>query len=281
VGRNGVLLSAGMAYQALFALFALLYVAFAAAGVWVGGSGPAIDALIAVANSYLPGIIGENGIAEPQDVRELVASAAGTFTVTGLIATAVAVWTAVGAVTFSRRAVRDIFGLPFDTRNYVLLKVRDVVAAAAFGLALLAGAVLSVGGVWALTQLLDLFGLSIASTVNDLLLRGSTVIVLIGIDTATIALLVRFLTGTSLRWRTIWPGAAAGGLAVAVLQLGAGLVLSHAPGNPLLATFAVMVALLLWCRLVASVILLAASWIALSAQDRNEPLVRMDVHGPR
>lgn len=279
--RNGVLLSAGMAYQALFALFALLYVAFAAAGVWVGGSGPAIDALIAVANSYLPGIIGENGIAEPQDVRELVASAAGTFTVTGLIATAVAVWTAVGAVTFSRRAVRDIFGLPFDTRNYVLLKVRDVVAAAAFGLALLAGAVLSVGGVWALTQLLDLFGLSIASTVNDLLLRGSTVIVLIGIDTATIALLVRFLTGTSLRWRTIWPGAAAGGLAVAVLQLGAGLVLSHAPGNPLLATFAVMVALLLWCRLVASVILLAASWIALSAQDRNEPLVRMDVHGPR
>ena len=72
-----------------------------------------------------------------------------------------------------------------------------------------------------------------------------------------------------------------GGLAVAVLQLGAGLLLSHTPGNPLLATFAVMVALLLWCRLVASVILLAASWIALSAQDRNEPLVRMDVGARR
>src|SRR5690606_24430722 len=234
-----------MAYQALFALFALLYVAFAAAGVWLGGSGPAIDALIDVANSYLPGIISQDGIAEPADVHELVASAAGAFTVTGLIATAVAMWTAIGAVTFTRRAVRDIFGLPFDARSYLLLKLRDVLAGLAFGLALLAGAALSVGGVWALTQLLDLFGLSVASSVNDVLLRGSTVIVLVVIDTAAIALLVRFLTGTSLRWRTIWPGATMGGLAVAVLQLGAGLLLSHTPGNPLLATFAVMVALLL------------------------------------
>jgi len=279
--RNGFLLSAGMAYQALFALFALLYVAFAAAGVWLGGSGPAIDALIGVANSYLPGIIGDNGIAEPHEVHELVASAAGTFTITGLIATAVAAWTAVGAVTFSRRAVRDIFGLPFDSRNYLLLKLRDVVAALVFGFALLAGSALSVGGVWALTQLLDLFGLSITGALNAVLLRTSTVIVLVAIDTAAIALLVRFLTGTSLRWRTIRPGAAMGGLAVAVLQLGAGLLLSHTPGNPLLATFAVMVALLLWCRLVASVILLAASWIALSAQDRSEPLVRRDVGGSR
>lgn len=279
--RNGFLLSAGMAYQALFALFAMLYVAFAAAGVWLGGSVPAIDALIDVANSYLPGIISQDGIADPGDVHELVASAAGTFTVTGLIATAVATWTAIGAVTFTRRAVRDIFGLPFDSRSYLLLKLRDVVAGLAFGLALLAGSILSVGGVWALTQLLDLFGLSIASTANDLLLRGSTVIVMVAVDTAAIALLVRFLTGTSLRWRTIWPGAAMGGLAVAVLQLGAGLLLSHTHGNPLLATFAVMVALLLWCRLVAAVILLAASWIALSAQDRSEPLVRMDVEGRR
>jgi membrane protein len=279
--RNGFLLSAGMAYQSLFALFALLYVAFAAAGVWLGGSARAIDALIGVANSYLPGIISPDGIAEPDEVHELVASAAGTFTVTGLIATAVAVWTAIGAVTFSRRAVRDIFGLPFDTRNYVLLKLRDVIAALVFGLALVAGSVLSVGGVWALTQLLDLVGLSIDGAVNGVLLRISTVIVLLVIDTAAIALLVRFLTGTSLRWATIRPGAAMGGLAVAALQLGAGLLLSHTPGNPLLATFAVMVALLLWCRLVAAIILLAASWIALSAQDRGEPLVRMDVDGPR
>ncbi|MFD5226814.1 YihY/virulence factor BrkB family protein [Microbacterium sp. NPDC058342] len=274
--RNGFLLSAGMAYQALFALFALLYAAFAVAGIWVGGSGPAIDALIRVANSYLPGVISDagTGLATVEQVHEVAASTAGAFTVTGLIAMAVVLWTAIGAVTFTRRAVRDVFGLPFDPRGYLLLKVRDAAAALAFGIALLAGAALSVGGVWALTQLFDLLGWQMPDGAYPALVRGSSVLVIVAIDIAAIALLVRFLTGTSIRWRTIWPGAALGGTAVAALQLGAGLLFAHTPGNPLLAAFAVMVALLLWCRLVAAVILLSATWIAIGAHDRGEPLER-------
>lgn len=274
--RNGFLLSAGMAYQALFALFALVYVAVAAVGIWLGGSESALDALIAVANSYMPGIIGEEGIATAGDVLDIAQSATSAFTITGLIAGVVVLWTAVGAVTFARRAVRDIFGLAFDSRSYVLLKLTDAAAALAFGIALLVGAAISVGGVWTLTQLLDLFGLHIVGALYDVLVRGSSVIVVIAIDTAAIALLVRFLTGTSIPWRTIWPGSVVGGAAVAVLQLGAGLLFAHTPGNPLLTTFAVMVALLLWCRAVAVVILLAASWIAQSARDRDEPLERPD-----
>lgn len=270
--RNGFLLSAGMAYQAVFAVFALLYTAFAAAGIWLSGDDRALEALIAVANGYLPGLIGEDGVATPQDVLSVATSTTGAFTVTGLIATAVLLWTAVGAVTFSRRAVRGIFGLPFDSRGFVLLKLADALAAAAFGIALLVGAAVSFSGVWALTRLLDLFGLSIAGTLYDVLVRGSSVIVVIVIDMAAIALLVRFLAGVSIPWRTIWPGSALGAAAVTVLQLGAGLLFARSPGNPLLATFAVMVALLLWCRAVAVVILLAASWIAQSADDREEPL---------
>ncbi|GAA3943107.1 YihY/virulence factor BrkB family protein [Microbacterium soli] len=279
--RNGFLLSAGMAYQALFALFALVYAAFAAVGVWLSGDDAALQSLIRIANSYLPGIIGEGGIATPDEMSEIARSVTGAFTVTGLIAAVVLLWTAISAVTFTRRAVRDIFGLPFDDRSFVLLKLADAAAALAFGLALLVGAAVSVGGVWALTQLLDLFGLGITSTLYNVIVRSSSVIVVVAIDLAAIALLVRFLTGTSLPWRTIWPGAALGGAAVTVLQLGAGLLFARSPGNPLLATFAVMVALLLWCRAVAVVILVAASWIAQSANDRGQPLVRPDVGGPR
>src|SRR5690606_10528586 len=105
---------------------------------------------------------------------------------------------------------------------------------------------------------------------------AGSILVIFVIDIAAIALLVRFLTGASLRWRTIWPGAAVGGSVVALLQLGAGLLFSRTPGNPLLVTFAVTVALLLWCRLVAAVILLAAAWIAVSASDRDEPMERPD-----
>jgi membrane protein len=55
------------------------------------------------------------------------------------------------------------------------------------------------------------------------------------INTAAIGALIRFLTGTSLRWRLILPGAALGGAALVVLQLGRDPPLLL-PSNPLLAT---------------------------------------------
>ena len=93
------------------------------------------------------------------------------------------------------------------------------------------------------------------------------------INAAALAALYRFLTGTSLRWRTIWPGALLAGAAVTVLQLGAGWLLSYTPTNALLATFAIFVGLLLWFRLIGIIMLVGASWIAISARDENIPLL--------
>ena len=41
--HNGFLLAAGVSYQALFAIFAAIYVAFAIAGLWLGGSADAVE----------------------------------------------------------------------------------------------------------------------------------------------------------------------------------------------------------------------------------------------
>lgn len=279
--RNGFLLSAGMSYQGLFAVFGLLYIGFASAGLWLGGSARAIALLTAIANSYIPGIISDHGLVHPEDVQALASEASGVLSVTGIVAAAVVAWTGITAVTFTRRAVRDIFGLPYDSRSFVLLKLRDGVAGILFGLALLVGSVLGFVGVWALRQMLDLLGWQLGAAVFDLLTRAASVVVMFALDSAAIALLVRFLTGTRLAWRTILPGSMLGGGAVVVLQLGAGLLLAHTPGNPLLATFAVIVAMLLWCRWVAVVILVAAAWIALTAEDRDQPLQEIDEDAAR
>lgn len=270
--RNGFLLSAGMSYQGLFAVFGLLYIAFASAGLWLGDSQRAIAVLTAVANSYIPGIVSEHGLVHPDDVQSLASGAGGVLSITGLIAAGVVAWTGITAVTFTRRAVRDIFGLPYDDRSFVVLKLRDGVAGILFGLALLVGSVLAFVGVWALRQAFDLLGWHIDASAFGVLARAGSIVVMFAIDSAAITLLVRFLTGTRLAWRTILPGAMLGGGAVVVLQLGAGLLLAHTPGNPLLATFAVIVAMLLWCRWVSVVILVAAAWIALTAEDRDQPL---------
>ncbi|MDQ4214529.1 hypothetical protein [Microbacterium capsulatum] len=47
--RNGFLLSAGMSYQGLFAVFGLLYTGFASVGLWLGGSERAIRLVTRIA----------------------------------------------------------------------------------------------------------------------------------------------------------------------------------------------------------------------------------------
>jgi len=273
--HNGFLLAAGVSYQALFAIFAAIYLAFAIAGLWLGGSDEAVDALIAMINSYIPNLIlPEGGVVTPDQVKDIAASTTGVLSVTGLIALGTVVWTAIGWVTFSRRATRDIFGLPPDRRSYVILKARDLLAAVIFGASLVAGSVLSSASAAILSWFLGLLGWDSSSN-GVILIRIGAVIVSFALMSGALAAMVRFLTGTSLHWQTIWPGALLGGGAMTILQFGAGFLLSYTPSNPLLATFAIFIGLLLWFRINGVVMLVASSWIAVAAQDRDLPLLTL------
>ncbi|MCT9818818.1 YihY/virulence factor BrkB family protein [Microbacterium sp. W1N] len=269
---NGFLLAASISYQSLFAMFAVLYVAFAGVGVWLGGSETAIESLILLINHYIPGIISANGLVTPDAVTEVARSSTGVLAVTGAIALGVAIWTAIGFVTFTRRAVRDIFGLPFDRRNYFLLKARDFVAAAMFGLALILGAGLGAIAGGALKTLLSVLGVADDTVWSHVSVQVLSIAVGFAINAAALGSLFRFLTGATLPWRRIWPGSLLGGGAISVLQIGAGLLLVYTPSNPLLATFSVFIGFLVWFRLVGIVILVAASWIAVAANDADVPV---------
>lgn len=274
--HNGFLLAAGVSYQALFAFFAVIYVAFAGVGLWLGGSSQAVQRIIDLMNSYIPGIIGDTGgLFTPAQVMDIATGSASVFAVTGLIALGTAMWTAIGFVTFTRRAVRDIFGLPFDNRSYLLLKARDLVAALTFGISLILGSAITVAGTTALSWIFSLLGLSAASGWYRLGAGVASVVGSLALFTGALALLYRFLTGTSLRWRRILPGSLLGGGALTVVQLGAGVLLRYTPSNPLLATFAIFIGLLLWFRVIGVIILVASAWIAVAAEDDNEPLIHL------
>ncbi|MBS1904969.1 MAG: YihY/virulence factor BrkB family protein [Actinobacteria bacterium] len=279
--RNGFLLAASLSYQSLFAVFAVLYTAFAIVGLWLGGSELAITRMIDIINGAVPNLISEHGLATPEAVATIATNSSGVLVATGAVALVVALWTAIGFVTFARRAVRDIFGLPFDGRNYLLLKARDLVAALLFGLAQALASALGVLGTGALRGILKLLGVDGLPALANFLSQALSLLVSFGINATAIALLVHFLTGTHLPWRTIWPGALLGGAALAVLQVGAGLLFLYSPTNPLLATFSVVIGFLLWFRLIAIVILVASAWIAVSASDRDQPLVPEDEHARR
>ena len=273
--HNGFLLAASISYQSLFAIFAVVYVAFATVGLWLGGSTKAVDSLIDLINTWIPNLISENGLVTPEQVQSVASESGSVLAITGAIALVVALWTAISFVTFTRRAVRDIFGLPFDSRNYFYLKARDLLAAIIFGLALVLGAGLGALASGALDLMLSLFGLDTQSFLSQVFIKVLSLMVAVVINGAALGSLVRFLTGAELPWSAIWPGAVAAGIAIAVLQVLAGLLFQYTPTNPLLLSFSVFIGFLLWFRLVGIVILVAAAWIAVTANDRNLPIQPM------
>jgi len=117
-----------------------------------------------------------------------------------------------------------------------------------------------------------LLGLAEESVWSNLVLQAGSVLVVFVIDTLALATLFRFLSGAAMRWRRMWIGSLLGSAALTVLQVLGGLVITGAGNNPLLATFTVFIALLLWFRLTGIVILVAASWIAVEAFDAHESL---------
>ncbi|MET0782799.1 YihY/virulence factor BrkB family protein [Leifsonia flava] len=273
--RNGFLLSAGMSYQALFAVFAAVYVLFAATGLWLGGDPATLDGIITLINTYVPGLIAEGGAITPEQLEEIASSSTSLFGWTGAVALAGFIWTAIGWITYSRTAVRSLFGLPKDMRSYVLLKARDLLAALAFGAMILIGSLLSVASTAAATWIFTLLGFDMDGWLVQASIGGAGFLVVLIINTAVLLAMFRFLSGASVKWSRLWSGSVLGGVAMYVLQIGAGYLVGSATNNPLFATFTVFIGLLLWFRLTSIVTLVAASWIYVAASDRNESLRRV------
>jgi membrane protein len=273
--QNGLILAAGVSYQALFAVFAAVYVGFSIAGIWLVGRPETLASLVEIVNTAVPGLIGDDGILSVDELVSAGSLGTGFLTWTGVIAAGGLVWTAIGWITFSRMSVRAVLGLEKDKRNYFFMKARDLLVALVLGASLLVAAALSVASTEALDWIFGLFGVSTASAGYTLLARGSGFLIIFVINTLVLVTLFRFLSRAAIRWRRLWGGSLLGGAALLVLQLGSSLLAGGATRNPLLATFAVFIGLLLFFRLTSIVTLAAAAWIAVGAADREEPLRRL------
>lgn len=263
---DGNLRAAGMGYQALFAIFAAIWVVFSAAGLWLTSNTQVFEALADLINRAVPGLIavdGKPGVIEPSQL-----DSATSFGWTGVIAAIGLLWTAIGWLYYTRQAVRAIFGLRRDTTNYVLQKIRDLGLALLFGIVLLFSAVLTIFSTEALTFILDLLGLG-DSFWTTLVTRVSGLFVSVILNIVTLGAMFRVLARVAIPWRNLFFGSLLGSAALAGLSALAGLFLGGATKNPLLATFAVFVGLLIWFNFVSRVILLAASWIAVGMFDRG------------
>lgn len=264
---DGNLRAAGMGYQSLFAVFAAVWIGFSIASYWIADNEKVFAALIALINRTVPGLIGTGtaqGVIPEADLQN-----ASAFGWTGLIAAVGLIWTAIGWLYYTRQAVRAVFGLSRDTTNYVLQKVRDLGLALVFGVLFVVSALVIIVSTQTLTLLLDLIGLSSDSFWTSVVTRSSGLVASVALNIVTLGAMFRVMSRVAIPWRNLFFGVLLGSLVMGGLSILGGLLFGGSYRNPLLATFAVFIGLLLWFNLMSRVILLSASWIAVGMFDRG------------
>ena len=269
-GARGPLLAQGLSYQAIFAVFAALWVAFAVAGFVVRGNEQLQQAIVDTLASAIPGLIGDGQTEGAVTIDDLLS--ASILGWTGAIAAVGLVATALGWLASGRDAVRAIFGLAQPTTNPVLLKLLDVATAIGLGLAILLSAGMSIASTAALGWIFGAVGIDDASTAATVVARTIGIALTFVVDALLLALFYRVLSGIPIPLRLLAPGVAVGAAGFGVLKLLGSLLLGGATANPLLASFAVILGLLIWFNLLCQVVLIGASWIAESASDAGVDL---------
>ncbi|POH64143.1 ribonuclease [Cryobacterium zongtaii] len=263
---RGPVLAAGMAYQAIFAIFAALWLVFSVAGIWLASNPALMDQLFVIINQSVPGLIEEGGVIDPDTLGDTGALTwASAIALIGLLATTL------GWLNTTSQAVRGIFGMGQETTFFVLVKLRELGLGLAFGLALVVSAVISIISTELLRGFLRLLGQGTDSFWFVASSQAVALLIVLIIDTITLAALFRVLSRVRIPLRNLLVGSVLGAVALGVLKVLGAALLGGAARNPLLAGFALIIGLLIWFNLTSTVTLISAAWIAVGMQDAGIP----------
>lgn len=263
--HRGAVLADSVTYRTLFSVFAGVLLGFSIAALWLAGDPAAWQALIDAVNRVIPGLVGEDGLIKLDDI-----TAPTGLTIAGVIATIGLAGAAIGAIGSLRTAMRAIADEMTDDVLFVWVLLRNLALAVGIGGALVAAAGVTFLGTAGVGILADLLGFA---DTNPLVQFGGwfvSLLVVFALDAIAVAVLFRALSGVRARKKTLWSGALLGAAGLTVLQQLSGLFVGGATSNPLLASFASLIALLLWLNLSSQVILIATAYIVTSVREEQD-----------
>lgn len=250
--QRGPVLAQGMTLQAFLSLFAALFVAFAVFMAVLGGNVGLRDAVIGSIASAIPGLIGENGAL---DVEQLTQSSIVGWA--GVIAAGAILVTAIAWIAVSREGFRAMFDLGAPPSNFLLLKLGDLAVAIGIGLLVVVSS-----GILVVSQALaDALGIGWAG-------QATGFVVQLLLDTSVVLLLYRFGGRLRLPAKVIVPAAALCAAAFVVLKLLATTLFRGVENNPLLAGIAAPVIILIWLGFIMQIVLLALAFVAVTDTGR-------------
>ena len=255
--RSGGVLSGGIAYAALFSVFAALTISYTAFIAVLGDNDELREKVLEAIDDTYPHLLdtGDGLGAIDPSVLELSAN----LTVAGIVAVVVLLLSAIAAMTALRRSVRAMFATELGG-NPMLGKARDLGGFVGMSFAVLLSATLTTGVGTVASWILDALGWSGLTTV---VLRVVGILVAFVIDAALFVLVVKVLAAEHPSWPDVLRGAAIAATGLGIVRtLGTTVVAGSVSTNPLFASVTVLVTLLVWVNLIARIMLLAAAWTA-------------------
>jgi membrane protein len=263
--HRGPMLADSVTYRTLFSVFAGVLLGFSTAALFLAGNPDAWDALVGAVNAAIPGLVGDDGIIDPSDIQAPAGLTIATvLSIVGLIGAAI------GAIGSLRTALRALADKVHDDVFWLWVLLRNLAIAIGIGVALAASAALTFFADAGIGALSDLLGRSADDPVSTIGTRAISLLIVFALDTAVVAVLFRTLSGVRASARALWPGALLGAVGLTILQQLSSLFVGGASSNPLLASFASLIALLLWINLSTQVILIAGAYIITSVDEQND-----------
>lgn len=268
---RGNLSAGGITVSALVSLVAALTILVNGFRAVLGQRPGLFDWVLRTINSSFPGLVADgthDGVLDPESLL-----LDGTLTWGTLVSIPVLIWTATSVMTGLRNSIRSMFGLQGAPLRPVQGKLYDVIGILLLTAALGLSSALVAGTAGAVSTGLERVGLGGES---GPLVKVASVLAAGVVDALTFWLLFRYAAKVRIPWRDQVAGAILGAVGWGALRLaGSGLIARW--DNPLLASFAVLVTLIIWINLAVRWCLYVAAWTANPPHTRL-PVAPREVH---
>ncbi|HET7386261.1 MAG TPA: YihY/virulence factor BrkB family protein [Nocardioidaceae bacterium] len=249
-------------YFGFLSFFPILALAFFVIGYVATVYPAARDQLISALGSVLPGLIGPQGVHLSAFTHN-----AGTVGIIGVIGL---LYSGLGWLSGMRKALDVLFVMPDRALpNFVLGKLRDLIALIMIGVVLVVSVALS-GAVANFNQrILRLIGIDPHSLVPN----GILWIVghLLGIAASAVLLMAIFklLSNPPLPAKSMWAGAVIGAVGFEILKSLATFLIANTKSQPAFQAFGVALVLVVWINYFSRLVMYAAAWAYTSPEARE------------
>ena len=274
---NGSALAASVTYFAFLSFFPIIALAFAVIGFVSRAYPNADEDLITAIGDVLPGIVGG---ADGLQLSTFQDNAPGILSV-GLV---LALYSGLGWLSGMRAALIAVFEEPEKEKpNFILGKLRDVLALLALGSVLIGSVAISGVATKLTTPILEFVGLGSGAT---------PVIWVLGLalglaaNTVLFFAFFRLLAAPNAPTRSLWSGALLGAIGFELLKQLSTFLLAGTKDQPAAQAFGIALILVVWMNYFSRVVVLAASWAhtTVAAREQREREQWQDdavVEGPR